>query len=190
MNYDEIENAVMLAKQGDKESLTSLLMQFKPFVFKTARSFHIKNFDEYDLAQIGYIALIHAVEMYNMKKHAFPSYAYSAINNSMRYTARSNKKHSLNLSINESINDGISSDFTQFLESDIHIEDDYIDKENITELKKAISELPEDEFELIFMVYYNRFSLKDYAVNKQLPYHKVFKKKKLILDKIKLKMKL
>ena len=188
MNYDEIESAVKLAKQGNKESLTALLMQFKGFIFKTARSFHIKNFDEYDLVQIGYISLIHAVEIYNPEKHSFSSYAYSTIKNSMKYTARSNKKHSLILSINESINSSSSYDFTQFLESNTHIEEDYLHQEKISELQKIISELPEDEFELIFLVYYNNFSLKDYAIKKQLPYHKIVQKKNLILDKIKFKM--
>ena len=97
MNYDEIENAVKCAKNGDSESLTSLLMQFKPFIFKTAKSFNIKNFDEYDLVQIGYISLIHAVDVYNPEKHSFSSYAYSAIKNSMKYTARSNKKTPINI---------------------------------------------------------------------------------------------
>ena len=61
-------------------------------------------------------------------------------------------------------------------------------KEKISELKKIISELPEDEFELIFLVYYNNFSLKDYATKKQQPYHKIVQKKNLILNKIRFKM--
>lgn len=188
MNYDEIENAVKEAKKGDSESLTGLLMQFKPFIFKTARGFHIKNFDEYDLVQIGYISLIHAVDIYNPEKHSFASYAYSTIKNSMRYTARSNKKHSLILSINASISKDNPYDFTEFLESNTHIEEDFLRKENINLLRKALSELPEDEFELIFLVYYNNFTLKEYAAKKQLPYNSIVQKKNLILDKIRFKM--
>lgn len=188
MNYDEIENAVKCAKNGDSESLTSLLMQFKPFIFKTAKSFNIKDFDEYDLVQIGYISLIHAVDIYNPEKHSFSSYAYSAIKNSMKYTARSNKKHQSILSINASIDNDSSYDFTEFLKSNTHIEEDFLHQEKISELKKIISELPEDEFELIFLVYYNNFSLKDYATKKQQPYHKIVQKKNLILNKIRFKM--
>ena len=188
MNYDEIENAVKLAKSGDSQSLTSLLMQFKPFIFKTAKSFNIKNFDEYDLVQIGYISLIHAVDKYDLERHSFSSYVYSAIKNSMRYTARSNKKHQSILSINASINNDCSYDFTEFLESNTHIEEDFLHQENINLLRKVLSELPEDEFELIFMVYYNNFSLKDYAAKKQMPYYSIVQKKNLILDKIRFKM--
>jgi len=117
MNYEEIEDHVKLAKQGDSESLTKLLIQFKPFVFKTAKSFNIKNYDEYDLVQIGYISLINAVDKYDTSKHSFSSYVYTTIKNVMKYTARFNNKHKLTLSINASIDGQSSIDFTELLES-------------------------------------------------------------------------
>ncbi|MRY42901.1 sigma-70 family RNA polymerase sigma factor [Clostridium beijerinckii] len=184
MNYDEIENHVKLAKQGNSESLTNLLIQFKPFIFKTAKNFNIKNYDEYDLVQIGYIALINAVEKYDISKHSFSSYVYSTIKNAMKYTARSNNKHKLILSINASIDGQSSLDFTEFLESNENLENDYLEHEKITQLQKALSDLEPDEFELIFFVYYNNFSLKDYATKKKISYSKIVRKKNYILDKL------
>ncbi|MCS6112569.1 sigma-70 family RNA polymerase sigma factor, partial [Clostridium botulinum] len=64
MNYKDIENLVIEAKRGDDEALLKLMVQFKPFIFKTANSFNIKNYDTFDLVQIGYIALINAVDKY------------------------------------------------------------------------------------------------------------------------------
>lgn len=188
MNYEEIEDHVKLAKQGDGESLTELLIQFKPFIFKTAKSFDIKNYDEYDLVQIGYIALINAVDKYDISKHSFSSYVYSSIKNSMKYTARSNKKHKLTLSINTSIDGSSSLDFTEFLESNENLENDYLEHERVVELQKIVSNLEPDEFELIFLVYYNNFSLKDYAEKKKLPYSQIVRKKNAILNKIKTKL--
>lgn len=185
MNYEEIEDHVKLAKQGNSENLTKLLIQFKPFIFKTAKNFNIKNFDEYDLVQIGYIALINAVDKYDISKHSFSSYVYTTIKNVMKYTARSNNKHNLTLSINASVNGQSSIDFTEFLESNENLENDYLEHEKITELQKVISDLEPDEFELIFLVYYNNFSLTDYAVKKGISYSKIVRKKNYILDKIK-----
>ena len=185
MNYDEIENHVKLAKLGDSESLTKLLIQFKPFIFKTAKDFNIKNYDEYDLVQIGYIALINAVDKYDTSKHSFSSYVYTTIKNVMKYTARSNNKHKLNLSINASIDGKSSLDFSEFLESRENLENDYLDHEKVVELQKIISDLKPDEFELIFLVYYNNFSLTDYAAKKKLPYSKIVRKKNAVLEKIK-----
>lgn len=184
MNYDEIENHVKLAKLGNSESLTKVLLQFKPFIFKTSKNFNIKNFDEYDLVQIGYISLINAVEKYDTSKHSFSSYAYSTIKNAMKYTARENRKHQNTLSINASI-DGISlNDFTELLKSNENLEIDYLEHEKILEIQIAISNLEPDEFELIFLVYYNNFSLKDYAAKKKISYSKIVRKKNFILDKL------
>lgn len=185
MNYNEIENHVKLAKQGDCESLTKLLIQFKPFIFKTARNFNIKTYDEYDLVQIGYIALINAVDKYDISRHSFSSYVYSTIKNVMRYTARSNNKHKLTLSINASIDGQGSVDFTELLESNENLENDFLEHEKIVELQKIISDLEPDEFELIFLVYYNNFSLKDYAAKKKMPYSQIVRKKNAVLEKIK-----
>jgi len=188
MNYDEIEGHVKLAKKGDSESLTKLLIQFKPFIFKTAKSFNIKNYDEYDLVQIGYISLINAVDKYDTSKHSFSSYVYSTVKNAMKYTARSNNKHKLTLSINASIDGQGSIDFTELLESNENLENDYLEHEKIVELQKIISDLEPDEFELIFLVYYNNFSLTDYAAKKKLPYSKIVRKKNAVLEKIKVRL--
>ena len=188
MNYDEIEDHVKLAKKGDSESLTKLLIQFKPFIFKTAKSFNIKNYDEYDLVQIGYISLINAVDKYDTSKHSFSSYVYSTVKNAMKYTARSNNKHKLTLSINASIDGQGSIDFTELLESNENLENDYLEHEKIVELQKIISDLEPDEFELIFLVYYNNFSLTDYAAKKKLPYSKIVRKKNAVLEKIKVRL--
>lgn len=185
MNYSEIELHVTKAKEGNSESLTALLIQFKPYIFKVARTFHIKNYDEYDLVQIGYISLIHAVEKYTEGSNSFSSYVYSAIKNSMKYTARSNKKHLNTLSINASIDGQTSLDFTEFLESNVDLENDYLEHEKISEFRRLISELEPDEFELIFLVYYNNFSLTDYAAKKKVSYSKIVRKKNAILEKIK-----
>jgi RNA polymerase sigma factor (sigma-70 family) len=179
MNYSEIESQVSLAKCGNPESLMSLLLQFKPYIFKISKSFHIKNYDEYDLVQIGYIALIHAVEKYTEGSNSFSSYVYTAIKNAMRYTARENKKHSSNLSINASIDGQSLNDFAELLQSN-----DNLENEKRLEFRKIISDLEPDEFELNFFVYYNNFSLTDYAAKKGISYSKIIRKKNFILEKL------
>lgn len=184
MNYDQIEEQVKLAKQGNSESLTKLLVQFKPFIFKTAKNFNIKNYDEYDLVQIGYIALINAVDKYDTSKHSFSSYVYSTIKNAMKYTARENRKHQNILSINASIDGSGPDDFTEFLQSNENLEVDYLEHERILNVQRMVSALEPDEFELIFFVYYNNFSLTDYAAKKDIPYYKIVRKKNFILAKL------
>jgi RNA polymerase sigma factor (sigma-70 family) len=184
MNYSEIESNVIKAKNGDSECLTALLLQFKPYVFKVAKSFNIKNFDEYDLVQIGYIALIKAVEKYKSGSNSFSSYVYTTIKNAMKYTARSNQKHQNTLSINASIDGNTTKEFLELLQSDENLEAQFMEHERISEIQRLISELKPDEFELIFFVYYNNFSLTDYAAKKDVSYSKIVRKKNYILDKL------
>jgi RNA polymerase sigma factor (sigma-70 family) len=184
MNYSEIESNVIKAKGGDSDCLTALLLQFKPYVFKVAKSFNIKSFDEYDLVQIGYIALIKAVEKYNVGSNSFSSYVYTTIKNAMKYTARSNRKHQNTLSINASIDSNTTNEFLELLQSDENLEVDFLEHERISEIKRVVSELEPDEFELIFFVYYNNFSLTDYAAKKGVSYSKIVRKKNFILAKL------
>lgn len=186
MEYKEIEELVSIAKKGDEEALLKLMVQFKPFIFKTARDFNIKNYDTFDLVQIGYIALINAVDKYKEGACSFSSYVYTAIKNCMKYTARNNKKHKSTLSLNTPINEnGSLTDFTELLESNIDLEDEFIKNEKINMIQSIISKLDPKDFELIFLVYYNGFNFKEYALKKGLSYIQVIRRKNKILQYIK-----
>ncbi|MBW6411659.1 sigma-70 family RNA polymerase sigma factor [Clostridium weizhouense] len=186
MEYKEIEKLVLKSKKGDEESLLKLMVQFKPFIFKTARDFNIKNYDTFDLVQIGYIALINAVDKYNEGSNSFSSYVYTSIKNCMKYTARNNKKHKNILSINSTINECESlNDFTEFFESNIDLENDFIKKEKALKIQSIISKLDPKDFELIFLVYYNGFTFKEYALKKGLTYHSVIRRKNRVFKYIK-----
>ncbi|KAI3345050.1 sigma-70 family RNA polymerase sigma factor [Clostridium botulinum] len=186
MEYRDIEKLVIEAKKGDDESLLKLMVQFKPFIFKTANSFNIKNYDTFDLVQIGYIALINAVDKYKRGSNSFSSYVYTAIKNCMKYTARNNKKHKNILSINSTINECESlNDFTEFFESNIDLEMDFIKKEKALKIQSIISKLDPKDLEMIFLVYYTGFSFKEYALKKGLNYFQVIRRKNSILEYIK-----
>lgn len=186
MNHYEIEASVIRAKNGNREELLKLLEQYKPFIFKTARSFNIIDCDLYDCAQIGYVALINAVAKYRTGSHTFSSYAYESIKNALRCTARKNSKHSSNLSLNAPLNPNESTDteFIDCIDSLKNLEEDILKAERIKEVRRAVSKLPEDEIELVIMVYYSGCSIKTYAEKKGLTYLQATRKKNKILDKL------
>jgi len=186
MNHYEIEACVMRAKNGNKEELLKILEQFRPFIFKTARQYNIKNYDMYDLVQIGYVTLINAVAKYRSGSHTFSSYAFNSIQNSFRCTARNNSKYAEELSLNSPINEANDSatEFIDSTESNDNTEEDIINEETIKELRKAVAKLPADEQELIIMVYYSKCSLKTYAEKKGLSYLQAVRKKNRILEKL------
>jgi RNA polymerase sigma factor (sigma-70 family) len=186
MNHHEIEASVIRAKSGNQEDLLKLLEQFKPFIIKTAKQFFIRNHDIYDMLQIGYVAVINAVSKYRTGSHTFVCYAFNSIKNAFRMAARKNLNYSEEFSMNTSLDVEGEADieFIDCIKDDIDIEEEVIYSDELSKLRKAVSELPEDELELVLMVYYNQISLKTYAAKKDMSYHLAKKKRKEILEKL------
>lgn len=183
MNHHEIEACVIRAKGGNQEDLLKLITQFKPFIFKTASKFHVKNYDNSDLVQLGYIALINAVMKYKIGNHTFTSYAFNAIKNSIRYTARQNNKYSSEVSLNSTINDSqeLDIEFVESIESPLRLEEELLKEEAAVQVREALKQLDAEELELIIMIYYSEMPLKAYAEKKQIDYQQaVYRKKKTI----------
>jgi RNA polymerase sporulation-specific sigma factor len=191
MNHYEIEACVIRAKNGNREELLKILEQFKPFIFKTAKTFNIKDYDTYDLVQIAYVALINAVAKYRTDSHTFCTYAYNSIKNAFRYTARQNAKYSTELSLNTPVSsDGnLNTEFLDCIQSPENFEEHLLDAERLQEVRKAVSKLPADEMELVIMVYYSGISIKTYAEKKGLNYNQAIRKKNRILEKLNLYIK-
>lgn len=187
MNHNEIEACVIRAKTGIQEDLLKILEQFKPFIFKTAKAYNIKDFDIYDLAQIGYITLINAVLKYKIGSHTFSSYAFNAIKNEFKYTARKNSRYNQELSLNTPLNEAENNyhEIIDFLEAPEIIEEELIKLEKTKEIRQALAKLTEEELELVIMVYFNKVSIKTYAKKKGLVYITAIKRKNRILRKLK-----
>jgi RNA polymerase sigma factor (sigma-70 family) len=185
VNHHEIENCVTGAKNGSKEDLLKVLQQYKPFIFKTARNFNIRNYDLYDLEQIGYMAIMKALSKYRTGSCTFSSYAYESIKNAFRYTARQNSKQNKEFSLNVAVSpNGRATEYIDCLASDEDLEDNLLKSEEALDMKRVLSKLPSHEMELVNMVYYEGLSLKNYADKKGIPYYEAYKKKDYILNKI------
>ena len=185
MNHYEIETCVVGAKNGNKDDLLKVLEQYKPFIFKTAKTFKIKNYDIYDLEQIGYMAIINALAKYRTGSCTFSSYAYESIKNAFKYTARQNSKHEREFSLNSTVDPcSTTTEYINCIDSLENIEEDMLRSEETSEMKRAVSNLSPHELELVLMVYYKGASLKDYAEKKGISYYKASKKKDLVLCKL------
>ena len=186
MKHYEIEACVIRAKKGNREELLKILEQFKPYIYKTALGFNIKNHDIYDLLQIGYVALINVVAKYRIGSNTFSSYAYNAIINEFRYAARKNSKCYNELSLNIPIDTGeyITNEYIECIDSRECFEDDIVREEKTKEVRRCVAYLPADEMELIIMVYYSKCPLKTYAGKKGLSYLQATRKRDRILEKL------
>lgn len=180
-----MENLITKAKAQDQEALIEILEYFKAFIIKFASRYNIQYMDYYDYLQLSYVTILKCIEKYKPGSKTFFRYTYNAIRNNINYMARSNKNNNKNLSLNNEISDNGNEEFQEILISETDIEEDFIRIIEKEKLNKIMSMLPEEDFELIFLVYFNGLSLKTYADRKGLSYIVAIKKKNRILKKLK-----
>lgn len=186
MNHFEIEACVIRAKNGNREELLKILEQYKSFIFKNALNYNIKGYDLYDLVQIGYVTLINAVAKYRTGSQTFSTYAYNAIKNSFRNTARQNLKYSGELSLNSPVDrsEGSDTEFIDSLRSMENLEEDVLKGEEVRRLRRAVSRLSSEDLELVIMLYFSGAPLTLYAAKKGLSYPAALQKRDRILKKL------
>jgi RNA polymerase sporulation-specific sigma factor len=160
MNHHEIESCVIRAKAGDTAALLALFDQYEHFIIKTANGIFIKNYDPSDLLHMGYITIINAVINYKIGNHAFSSYAYTAIKNTMYYILRSNKNSIKEISLNQSSPEAEDVELMNYVCQDDGLEEPFFKRESIRDLRSVLKELDSVELELIIMVYYSGCTMK------------------------------
>jgi RNA polymerase sigma factor, sigma-70 family len=161
---------------------------YKPFIIKNATQIYINGYEVEDLIQIGVMALIKAVNKYQLdRKVAFTTYAITVIKNAFNEELRKviSKKwdEKFKCSLNNVNRDGI--EFMEILASDEDVEEDFILKEKVTSLKKALEQLTESEREIIDWFYFKDKPLKEYGLKKGINFNTLAKRKCRALEKLK-----
>lgn len=181
---NDIENLVKEAKLGDAYAKEELVNKFKPFIIKRAQGVFIKNYDMEDLIQIGVISVLRAIERYKLEKENFVSYVTYAITNNFNYEIRKRNKERFESSLNKEADEGL--EILDLVADEDNIEENYINKETQDKLLKAINMLSMEEKDLIKMVYFEKIKIKKYAENKGLKYGTVLKRKRVIMEKLRM----
>jgi RNA polymerase sporulation-specific sigma factor len=191
VNRSEIETCVAQAKSGNREELLKIIEQYRPFIVKTTKTYRIRNYDFYDLMQIGYVALINAVSKYRTGSNSFSTYAYIAIENAYKYTARQNNRYDSEISLFSPIctTENKVLEYIDYIEALQNLEEDFLYSEKTAEIRRAISKLSPDEVELVIMVYYSKCTLYAYAEKKGISYSSALRRKKKVLEKLGMELK-
>ena len=184
MNYKYIESLVKLAKEKDIESQELLVEEFKPIIYGLTKKISASGYEREDLISESYRILFNCIEKYDSSKHRFVAYSINAIKNNFKYILRKSTRRGDYEGL-------ISKDIALDLESIIpHEEGTYEKNESdiIDDqiLKHIFKDLAKDELELINLIVFEDYTVREYAKLKKLNYSMAVKKKKLALDKIKI----
>ena len=184
MDYKYIESLVKLAKEKDIKSQELLVEEFKPIIYGLTKKISASGYEREDLISESYRILFNCIDKYDLRKHRFVAYSINAIKNNFKYTLRKSTRRGDHEGL-------ISMDIATDLENMIpHEEGTYEKKESDiidNQLLKHISkDLTKDELELINLIVFEDYTVREYAALKKLNYSMAVKKKKLALEKIKI----
>ena len=184
MDYKYIESLVKLAKEKDIEAQELIVEEFKPIIYGLTKKISASGYEREDLISESYRILFNCIDKYDLRKHRFVAYSINAIKNNFKYILRKSTRRGDHEGL-------ISKDIAGDLESIIaHEEGTYEKKESdiIDDqiLKHICKDLAKDELELINLIVFEEYTVREYAALKKINYSMAVKKKKLALDKIKI----
>lgn len=182
MDFDYIEELVTKCKDNDELSKEKLAKQFRPLIYNISKKTFIDGYDIHDIQNECFQSLFKSVSMYNLEKHRFVAYATNAIKNNMNDLIKKVKSKSLTQG-----NDALSlhDDFEKDIPSqEVSTEILLCEKCDFEELKIALSNLNEDEKELIEFVFFKNNTVQNYASLKNMCYSTAILRKKNTLKKI------
>lgn len=189
LNSKRLLDIILDAKNKDSDSILFLINKYKPLIIKYSISYILKNYDKEDLIQIGTIAVIKAIEKYDIShgEDFIDCYIINSIKNTYRNLARANIKYQSESSLNISVDEDI--DIQSLLPDDYNLENDIIKTMQHVDLKTLLKSLTPEEYTLIKEAYLTESSnLYKYCITNNLNYHKKRRELIALLSKLKIKL--
>lgn len=189
LNSKRLLDIILDAKNKDSDSILFLINKYKPLIIKYSISYILKNYDKEDLIQIGTIAVIKAIEKYDIShgEYFIDCYIINSIKNTYRNLARANIKYQSESSLNISVDEDI--DIQSLLPDDYNLENDIIKTMQHVDLKNLLKSLTLEEYTLIKEAYLTESSnLYKYCITNNLNYHKKRRELIALLSKLKIKL--
>jgi RNA polymerase sporulation-specific sigma factor len=179
--------AIVIAARENDDIRLELMRNFEPLIKKCIK-FYIKDFYYYpDAMQEGYLTILKCIKSYDItSKSEFPAYVKTA----MIHNIRDFSKKIINcISLDDSVNES-GGTLLETLKSEENIEADNILSEENAAMLRALDKLTAKQREIIEMIYFNNFSMRDICRNRRCHYMAIVKLKERALHKLREEMKL
>lgn len=184
MDYKEVEEWVIRAKEGCQEYVQKLLNHYKGYIYKTASEFYLKNYEVEDFVQVGYIAVIKAISKYVPGTNTFCSYVMRVIRNAVLYQVRHRSKEGYEVSLNNRVRDEEGLEYIDIFATEKTLEDEVVAAETYEDLRAALEGLTEEEKDLVYKLFYEKKKLATYARDHGITYITARRKKDRVLGKL------
>lgn len=86
------EQLVLLARQGDEEALTALLVKYTPLVKARVSAFRAAGLEQEDLVQEGMLGLLGAIRVFDSRQASFSTFARLCVDRMLITAVRASKR--------------------------------------------------------------------------------------------------
>lgn len=179
---------ILKAKNNDEISKNIIINKYKPLLYKNLNKYkYIVGYEFEDLYQYGVLTILKAIKEFDEEKSSsFGAYLKFALNNNFAYLCRrENDENKKTTSLNVTNEEGL--EIIDLLEDEKTIEKIYMENMEVQRILDSIEKLDIEEKELCKHLIKNesRGSLKNFSDNKNIPYHKILYRKKVLSKKLK-----
>ncbi|MFR1707995.1 MAG: sigma-70 family RNA polymerase sigma factor [Clostridium sp.] len=189
MNYMELDELVIKAKNKDEGAMEKLLNKYKYFIIKYSSMVYINGYEMDDLIQMANITIMRSVEKYTPGNGNFTSYVTLAIRNNFNYLIRQKAKENFTETLEAQTPLGLRLEDT--LKDDASIEDEYVKEEIAKILRQEVDKLEDKLRDIITFIYLDcKGNLKTYSQLRNLQYSAAAKRKTLAFKKLRSKLNL
>ena len=171
MEFKNINELIILAKNGNKQALMELFNNYLPFINNFLKTVSNDSYEFEDLKQECYLTLIKCLEKYDDTTYPFTSYYIKSCKNNVYSFIKTNRN--------------ICIDHYDFIEDTIDLDSVVVHKLNLDKLKLALAHLKPDERRIIIDYFYNNLSLIEMSAKYNLKYITLVKRKNKVLQKLK-----
>ncbi len=155
---EELSLLILKAQNGDKEALDKVIYHNLRLVFFELKTkFYGVSYDKKELAQIGAIGLLNAINTFDVYKNTkFSSYAVTCVDNSIINFLKKTQKEIPYTSLEDEIftfKNGKSKTYEDIISDDIDVALDYEELEMKQALNLIVDKLPEKDRNIVKLYY-------------------------------------
>jgi RNA polymerase sporulation-specific sigma factor len=176
-----MKDLLELAKVGDQDSKLKIIENLRPLIISSIRKYNYTNELFEDLYEDGKVEILKSIKEFREYENR-PFLGYVKIRLKYMYLNKSNKRRLDTVPIEKK---GEKESLLEILESGENIEENFIKKERIDEIIKAIEKLDETSRKIICCYYVKKMKLKDICITLNLTYHRGAKMKVRAIKEIK-----
>lgn len=185
MDYEYIENLVSDSKSGNEKAKEALALEFTPLINSICRRTFIYGYERSDIRNECFTTLFYCIYKYRLEAHRFIAYATNAIKNNINDLIKKTVKQN---GLNNFLTCSLYDNALDFLPSNENsLEENLCLLNGYDELSFVINnKLNPEEKQLILFLFFNENTLTNYAHCKKISYVAASKRKKKVLNKLKL----